>query len=81
VSLSRCGYGAAPQSPETQRPVVQSVPTTQALPWEHWGHVGPPQSTSVSLPFFTPSVQVGAMQWQLLQTPDAQSLLPAHVQA
>jgi hypothetical protein len=33
----------------------------------------PPQSTSVSLPFFTVSVHVGAMHFDAAHTPDAQS--------
>jgi hypothetical protein len=36
----------------------QSVSTKQPLPLAHDGQTGPPQSTSVSWPFFTPSLQV-----------------------
>ncbi len=41
-------------------PDVQSSATRQSLPSAHAGLVEPPQSTSVSVPFFTPSVVVGA---------------------
>jgi hypothetical protein len=51
-----------------QTPLTQSVPTRQLCPAEHFGQVPPPQSTSVSLPFFTPSLQVGAWQTPPLQT-------------
>jgi hypothetical protein len=46
--------------PPTQlSPVAQSAATEQDLPSAHGGH-DPPQSTSVSVPFLTPSVQLGA---------------------
>ncbi len=40
---------------------------------------GPPQSTSVSEPFMTPSVQVGAWHSPPVQLPDVQSLPTAHI--
>jgi hypothetical protein len=46
----------------------QSEPPAQFLPLMQGGHVPPPQSTSVSDPFLTPSEQVG---WT--QTPPAQA--------
>ena len=52
--------GGAAQIPEVQVPLEQSVPTAQTLPVAHAGQVPPPQSTSVSAPFFAPSVHVGA---------------------
>jgi hypothetical protein len=52
--------GGATQTPPVQTPLAQSVAVAQRLPSAHFAHVGPPQSTSVSLPFWTPSLQVGA---------------------
>ena len=52
--------GGATQTPPVQTPVAQSVATEQRLPSAHFGQLGPPQSTSVSLPFWTLSVQVGS---------------------
>ena len=43
----------------TQRPLAQSLRLAQVLLMAQRGHVPPPQSTSVSAPFLTPSVQVG----------------------
>jgi hypothetical protein len=65
------------QTPSAQTPLVQSLPVPQPLPLAHGfpgAHV-PPQSTSVSVPFFTVSAQVGATQmWSAAgQTPSAQS--------
>jgi len=42
----------------TQWDVLQSAAPTHARPRAHRSHVGPPQSTSLSLPFWTPSLQV-----------------------
>jgi hypothetical protein len=59
------------QTPATQAsPLTQSEPTMQAFPVAHAAQVPPPQSTSVSLPFLTPSEQVGTRQ-----TPPEQTLL------
>jgi hypothetical protein len=44
----------------------------------HRAHVPPPQSTSVSAPFFTPSVQVAAAHWWLVHTPLGQSDATVH---
>ena len=42
---------------------LQSVLLTQLLPARHvFPQAGPPQSTSVSLPFFTPSLHSGILQ-------------------
>jgi hypothetical protein len=50
-----------------------------ALPVAQGGQVPPPQSTSVSAPFFTPSVQLGAAHVPLVQvSPPAQSLAMVH---
>jgi hypothetical protein len=43
------------QTLPVQTPDVQSVPTAQARVTSHFGHAAPPQSTSVSSPFFTTS--------------------------
>jgi len=48
------------QSPREQTVDAQSPFTAQALPVAHPPQVPPPQSRSVSAPFFFPSVQVGA---------------------
>jgi hypothetical protein len=60
-----------------QTDVVQSEASAQPCPEPHAAQVPPPQSVSVSLPFLTPSAQVGA--WHVLvvvpvHTPLAQSL-------
>lgn len=46
------------QNPSTQKLLWQSVFTRHFLPWAHAGHVPPPQSISVSVPFLMPSLQV-----------------------
>jgi hypothetical protein len=49
--------------------LVQSVPTAQATPLSHREQaVVPPQSTALSPPFFTPSVQEAGWHTLLLQT-------------
>ena len=66
---------------ETQRRLVQSPPIEQALFGAQAGAlVGapPPQSTSVSEPFFTPSVALGAEQRPLVQTSLVQSVFTTH---
>jgi hypothetical protein len=45
-----------------------------ASPAPQRGHVPPPQSPSVSFPFFTRSLHVGAWQTFAMQTPLVQSL-------
>jgi hypothetical protein len=49
----------------------------QLLPLAH-GEQLPPQSTSLSLPSFTPSVQLAALQTLAEQSALAQSLIAAH---
>ena len=56
---------------------MQSVATAQLRLLAHGLQV-PPQSTSVSLPFFTPSVQPGVWQIPDLQNVLAQSPSPEH---
>jgi hypothetical protein len=45
-----------------QNPVVQSAATLQLAPDAHWFGQPTPQSVSGSVPFLTPSVQLGARQ-------------------
>ena len=45
-----------------QKPLEQSPLAMQVSPFMQSGQVGPPQSVSVSIPFWTMSVQVGAAQ-------------------
>lgn len=52
--------GVHPQTPDWQGPLAQSASPVQALPGAHLGHVVPPQSTSVSVPFLALSVHVGS---------------------
>jgi len=62
-----------------QLPVMQSPGTWHILSWAQRvvGAHAPPQSLSVSVPFITPSMQVGA--WQVVaQTPDEQSVAALH---
>jgi hypothetical protein len=60
--------------------LTQSAPATHALPSEHLGQLGPPQSTSVSLPFLVLSEQLvlGAVQRLLLHRALEQSAAPLH---
>jgi hypothetical protein len=51
-------------------PLVQSSSFEQLPPGWQAEQSGPPQSTSVSRPFFSPSSQVGWAQVPPLQTPD-----------
>jgi hypothetical protein len=60
-------------------PLWQSVGCVQALLGAHAGQVGPPQSVSVSLPFFTPSKQLEGWQTEPVQTLLWQSLGSAQV--
>lgn len=62
----------------SQRLEEQSVPAEHASPVPHAPHVPPPQSTSVSAPFFKPSLHEGAAQLPALQTPLSQKELPVH---
>jgi hypothetical protein len=55
----------------------QSAAPLQALPTAHLEQV-PPQSTSLSLPFFTPSEHVGAAHRLFRQRPLTQSESPTH---
>jgi hypothetical protein len=58
---------------------MQSWSTRQAVPLaQRAGLHTSPQSTPVSLPFFTPSMQVGAEHSSAPQTPDAQSVGTTH---
>jgi hypothetical protein len=59
--------------------VEQSIPPVHAAPGGQPGQPPPPQSVSVSNPFFTKSVQSGAWHSPIEQTALAQSLDPAQV--
>ena len=62
----------ATQRPPVQVALLQSAPTPQVLPLAHLVMHEPPQSTSLSLPFLMPSVQVGS---GAAQTPAEQLVL------
>jgi hypothetical protein len=64
--------------PFWQTPLTQSAPSSQPWPVPQSGHVLP-QSTSVSLPFSTKSVHVGAWHVPPLHTALAQSPLPLQI--
>jgi hypothetical protein len=57
-----------------QTPLWQSLPMLQAFKSAHLVPHEPPQSTSVSVPFFTLSLQLPVVQRLLVQTPLTQSL-------
>jgi hypothetical protein len=57
---------------------VQSALAAQPFPLAHWVLQVPPQSTSVSLPSFTPSVQFAVAQRPPMQAPPVQSELTKH---
>jgi hypothetical protein len=83
---SHCSADPLMASPQTvglhtlfeQLPLAQSSPFTQARPPPQEGHAAPPQSTSVSAPFFTASEHVGAWQVPPEQTPLTQSVGTEH---
>jgi hypothetical protein len=62
----------------SQTPEAQSAGTKQERPFPHLLEQEPPQSTSVSVPFLTPSVQEGpegvAQSFEALQKPELQSV-------
>jgi hypothetical protein len=60
--------------PPAQLMVVQSAGTPQCWPCAHFNVHTPPQSTSVSLPFFLPSLQLGPAQTPPEHEAEAQSL-------
>jgi hypothetical protein len=74
-ALPCASSAGATQMPELQVPVWQSLPARHCLPWAQTLQV-PPQSTSVSVPFLNPSLQVagGAVQ----APAPLQVLAPAH---
>jgi hypothetical protein len=61
----------------SQTPPVQSLAPLQVLVSVQGGHAPPPQSMSLSVPFFTASPQVGLLHTLPLHTPLTQSLGPA----
>jgi hypothetical protein len=68
--------------PPVHTPLVQSAAPLQAFPSAHFfpcpSQVLPPQSVSVSVPFFTPSLHVAATHVVPLHTPLAQSVPTVH---
>lgn len=69
------------QSSPVQTPLTQSLPAVQSLPTAHLfvPAQAPPQSTSVSVWFLTPSLQVAARQVPAVQTPLEQSPFVAQI--
>ena len=59
--------------PLWQLKLWQSDPTRQVAKFAQAAHEGPPQSTDVSVPFFTPSVHIAPAQVPFEQTPVVQS--------
>ena len=68
----------AAQVPEGHACVSQSPCSLHVFPVAHFGAAVPPQSMSVSSPFFTPSVGEGGAQTDSLHTRDAQSASERH---
>jgi hypothetical protein len=68
------------QMPPVHTPVVQSPAAPHFLPSPHFRVAAqdPPQSVSLSVPFFTPSEQLGAEQAWFVHTPLVQSRGAAH---
>jgi hypothetical protein len=59
--LTPSAYLGTAHAPPEHTLLVQSVAAAHILPSAHFGApTAPPQSTSVSVPFFTPSMVVGA---------------------
>ena len=82
AALRPPGVGGALQMPALQVFDTQSAAAEHVPPFAHFVAQLPPQSTSVSLPFFTPSVQLavtGARHVPLVQMPLAQSAAAEHV--
>jgi hypothetical protein len=76
--------GSQPQIPPRQAPLWQSDAWPQVLPFAQRAPQLPPQSTSLSVPFFTPSVQLGTAthtpvgeQIPLVQSPGTPHALPS----
>ena len=59
--------------PPLHSPPKQSLASAQVRPGKQGSHVVPPQSASLSSPFFTWSVQVGSAQASAVHTPLVQS--------
>src|SRR5207245_1350669 len=67
------------QAPLVHIMLLQSVPVMHTLPRSQGEQSGPPQSTSVSLPFLTPSLHDDAAHIRLVQNPLWQSLPWRHI--
>lgn len=72
------GWLAGKQLPPWQNPFWQSLATEHLLPSGHLREQGPPQSTSLSPPFRTPSSQVALWQTLPEQTNVGQSSFAQH---
>jgi hypothetical protein len=72
-------HHASTQTPLAQTPDAQSDGETQPPRSGHAPQVPPPQSTPVSVPFFTPSSHAGAWHAPPVHTPDWQSAPAWHV--
>ena len=68
------GWHFSPMPLSAQTPLVQSLATRQSFPSPQRGQAGPPQSTSVSVPFFAPSLQLGVAHLPAVHTSLWQSL-------
>jgi hypothetical protein len=76
-------HDAVWQTPAVHTPLAgstQSVAFAHFLPAPHAVHVPPPQSTSVSAPFWTLSLQPAPWQAPAVQTPLAQSVGKVHAE-
>lgn len=78
-STSVSSWFCAPSSQETQLLLVhllvtQSMSRAHILPLAQASHVGPPQSTSVSWPLYTASVQLGMVHLPLEHIRESQSV-------
>jgi hypothetical protein len=74
LTLSLQAGAAQVSATGVHTPLSQSPPTAHFSPVAQSSQFGPPQSTSVSAPFFWPSAQFGAAQRFALQTLLAQSV-------
>jgi hypothetical protein len=79
LMLSPQEAGAVQKPPTQVLPATQLPSTEQRLPVAHEAQVPAPQSTSVSLPFFTPSLHAGVAQRPAVQTPYLQSAPTRHL--
>jgi hypothetical protein len=72
------GHGSLHDESQHDEPVTQSSFPAQALPGSHLAGQLPPQSMSVSVPFFVPSLQGEGWHVPPSQTPLTQSAPVVH---